>query len=179
MGVSSGGASFVCMAPRTRSLKAGMLGVAAAVVFLAGCGTSGTAQNTAAGPATRSAPPVAATLQGEPARAAGAVDVLARALRNGDVERLCRPGAVFTSAVVGTMNQGGESCEASLERSPALRDPPTLTVTSLAFEPGLARAQVRIGGGRTIPLDVVRSGHRWLVSFSNGADPLAVIRRSA
>jgi hypothetical protein len=102
--------------------------------------------------------------------------VLARALRNGDIERLCRPGAVFTSAVVAAMNQAGESCEASLERSPALLDPPALTVTSLAFEPGLARARVRIGGGRTVPLDIVRSGHRWLVSFSEGAEPLAVIR---
>jgi hypothetical protein len=173
MGVSSGAASFVCMAPRTRSLKAGMLGVAAAVVLLAGCGT---VQPPASGPSTRPAPPIPATLHGEPARAAAAVGVLARALRNGDVERLCRPGAVFTSAVVASTSGGGESCEASLERSPALLDPPTLTVTSLAFEPGLARARVRIGGGRTIPLDIVRSGHRWLVSFSDGADPLAVIR---
>jgi hypothetical protein len=165
----------VSMAPRTRSLTAGMLGAAAAVVFLAGCGSL---QPAAAGPPRRPARPVPATLHGEPARAAAVVDVLSRALRNGDVERLCRPGAVFSSAVVASMNEGGESCEASLERSPALRDPPRLTVTSLAFEPGLARARVRIGDGRTIPLDIVRSGHRWLVSFSDGADPLALIRGS-
>jgi hypothetical protein len=175
MRVSSQAATFVSMAPRTRSLTAGMLGAVAAVVFLAGCGSL---QPAAAGRSTRPAPPVPATLHGEPARAAAAVDALARALRNGDVERLCRPGAVFSSAVVASMNEGGESCEASLERSPALRDTPTLTVTSLAFEPGLARARVRVGGGRSIPIDIVRSGHRWLVSFSDGADPLALIRRS-
>lgn len=70
------------------------------------------------------------------------------------------------------------SCEASLERSDALRHPPTLTVTRLAFEPGLARTRVRVGDATTIALDVVRSGRRWLVSFVGGADPVAAVGRA-
>jgi hypothetical protein len=172
MAVSSAGVTLWRMARTIRSPSAWILSAAAAVLLLAGCTNPATRERTpAAGP--RDAPP--AVLHGQAARAALAVSALAGALRNGDVERLCRPGAVFTSAVVATMNEGGESCEASLERSPALSHPPALTVTRLAFEPGLARARVRVGRGATIPLDIVRSGRRWLVSFSAGADPVAAL----
>jgi hypothetical protein len=173
MGVSSATETVWRMARTTRSLQTGILAVAAAVVFLAGCTSPGTRETTAAA-RPRDAPP--AVLHGEAARAALAVDALARALRAGDIERLCRPGGIFTPSVVATMNEGGESCEASLERSPALTHPPTLTVTRLAFEPGLARARVHVGRGATIPLDIVRSSRRWLVSFSAGTDPVAALR---
>jgi hypothetical protein len=39
-------------------------------------------------------------------------------------------------------------------------------------------ARVRIGSGSTIPLDIVRSGGRWLVSFSGGLDPIGVVNQA-
>jgi hypothetical protein len=147
----------------------------AAVVLIAGCDTAGVDEPT---PATRSAPPVRASLHREAARAARAVADLEDAFRNGDVERLCTPGAIFTPAVVAAMNEGGESCEASVELSSELHRPPDLTVTRLALESGLATAHVRVGRGPTIPLDIVRSGRRWLVSFSNGIDPVGAVQRA-
>jgi hypothetical protein len=147
----------------------------AAVAFLAGCGATQVADTTPAKTTTSAAPPAPERLSGEPARAASAVEVLASALRDGEVDRLCRPDGVFTSAVVSAVRQSGQSCEDSLELSNALQHPPQLTVTKLAFEPGLATAQVRIGSGSTIPLDIVRKGQRWLVSFSNGVDPVSAM----
>lgn len=158
-----------------RSLMLWTVGALAAVVLVAGCSSPGIGDTTAGARSVRPASPVPVSPYGQPARAVRAVEVFARALRDGDVERLCRPGAVFTFAVVASMNAGGESCEASLERSDALRHPPTLIVTRLAFEPGLARAGVRVGAATSISLDVVRSGRRWLVSFAGGADPVAAV----
>jgi hypothetical protein len=144
----------------------------AVTVVVAGCGTSGTADST---PAPRAA---SAPLHGEAARAAHAVTRLADALRDGDIERLCTPGAVFTPAVVAAMEEGGLRCEASLELSPEIRRPPALTVTRLALERGLATAQVTAGRGASVPLDIVRSGRRWLVSFSDGSNPVAAVQRA-
>jgi hypothetical protein len=160
----------------------------AAFVIAAVCGTTGTRHLTPPSGAAAPTPPARlhgeaaptppARLHGEAARAAGAVAVLGRALRNGRVERLCEPGAVFTPAVIAAMNEGGRSCEASLEASTELRRPPALTVTKLAYEPGLATARVGVGRGSTFPLDIVRRGPRWLVSFSNGTDPLVALQRA-
>jgi hypothetical protein len=66
------------------------------------------------------------------------------------------------------MNTSTDSCEASVELSDALAHPPALTVTKLTRTNGLATARVRVGNRSTIPLDIVRSGRRWLVSFSDG-----------
>jgi hypothetical protein len=148
------------------------LAALAAVVFLGGCGTSGADDHTSA-PRTAPAP-----LHGEAARAAQAVTGLADALRDGDVERLCKPGAVFTRPVVAAIEEDGLSCEESLELSPEVRRPPALTVTKLAFEPGLATAQVKVGRGASVPLDIVRSGRRWLVSFSGSDNPVAALRQA-
>ena len=122
----------------------------------------------------RPASPAPARLHGSAARAAGAIYALSRALRDGDVAALCRPSAIFTPPVVADMNTPGTSCEASDEVSSALSRPPALTVVALAFRPDLAVAQVSAPGG-TVPLDVVRYGRRWLVSFSDGNDPLAAL----
>jgi hypothetical protein len=152
------------------------LAALAAIVVAAACGTTGTRRPTPPSGTATPVPP--ARLHGEAARAAGAVAVLGRALRNGRVERLCEPGAVFTPAVVAVMNEDGRSCEATLEASTELRRPPALTVTNLAYEPGLATAQVGVGRGSTFPLDIVRRGRRWLVSFSAGTNPLVAMQRA-
>jgi len=158
-----------------RALLARSAAGLAAVAFLGGCGSAGVGDaNPDSGGAQTS--PLAAAPRGVAARAERAVYALDRALRNGDVERLCRPGAVFTSAVVAVLNEGADGCEASLELSSAIRRPPALSVTSVTAEPDLATAQVRIGRGPTIPLDVVRNDRRWLVSFSDGVSPIAALQ---
>lgn len=124
---------------------------------------------------TTASPPQQPVLRGEPARVAAAVAALGRTLRDGDVERFCRPRAIFTAAVVAEMDHGGVSCEASVEDTLAASGPPALTVIAVSVEPGLATAQVRVRGGATVPLTLLRDGRRWLVSFSNGNDPLAAL----
>jgi hypothetical protein len=151
----------------------------AAAVLLAGCGPSPTAATnattTTATSTTAAASAAPAIVGRAQARAAHAVDVLAGALRDGDVERLCRPGAVFTSAVVAEMN-GAQGCEQDAELSSVVTQPPTLTVVQPAsYEPDLATLRVRVGRGATVPLDVVREKGQWLVSFSDGNDPLAAL----
>jgi hypothetical protein len=152
----------------------------AAAVLLAGCGSSPTAATsdttTTATNTTTTASPAPAIVRREQARAAHAVDVLAGALRDGDVERLCRPGAVFTSAVVAEMNGARPGCEQDVELSSIVTQPPTLTVVRpSSYEPDLVTLRVRVGRGATVPLDVVRERGQWLVSFSDGNDPLGAL----
>jgi hypothetical protein len=154
--------------------------VMAAAVLIAGCGSSPVgvpdATTTTATHTTAATAPVPAVVRREQAHAERAVEVLVRALRDGDVERLCRPGAVFTSAVIAEMNGGLESCEQDVELSSVVSQPPTLTVVQpSSYEPDLATLWVRVGRGGTVPLDVVREQRQWLVSFSDGNDPLSAL----
>ena len=161
------------MTSRSRPLIA----LAAAVLVAAsaaGCDLTGDAATTTAASRTTPSPP-APRLRGEAARAAAAVDRLARALRDGDVDRLCRPDALFSAAVVEEMGSGGVTCEASVEDTLTAHGAPATTVARMSVEPGLATAQVRLGDGHTVPLTLVRDGRRWLVSFSDGNDPLSAL----
>jgi hypothetical protein len=159
-----------------RSLPLLAIAALAAAVIAAGCASS-VGQTTTSTTTTKTTPaaPAAASSPQDVKPAEHAIQVLAGALRDGDVHRLCRPGAVFTSAVIAGMRATGQSCESSLELSAAVREPPTLTVTHVAVEPGLATAQVRVGSKGVIPLDIVHTGRRWLVSFSDGEDPVAAV----
>jgi hypothetical protein len=114
-------------------------------------------------------------LRGEAARVAQAVGGLATALRDGDVERVCRPGAVLTPAVIRDMQSDGMTCEASVEDLLTARGAPQLAVAAVSAEPGLATARVRVRGGATVPLTLLLDGRRWLVSFSSGSDPLSTL----
>jgi hypothetical protein len=147
----------------------------AALALVAGCGQVAQEKEAPGAPGQSSAQPLVPTAHGEAARAVSAIGALARALRDGDVERLCRPNAIFTAAVVADNDVNGQSCESAVELSSAVRRPPALTVTALASRPDLATARVRVGQGRTVRLDLVRDGPRWLVSFSDGVNPLAVL----
>ena len=144
-----------------------------AAVLLAGCGTFALP---AASHSPRPAqPPRPPQLRGEAARAAEAVGGLEHALRVGDVERVCRPNAVLTAAVVGEMNSGGATCEATVESMLNDWGSPRLTVLAVALEPDLATARVRIRSAGVVPLTLLRVGGRWLVSFSDGNDPLSAL----
>jgi hypothetical protein len=164
------------LAPSARALLTRAVAVVAIAAFLVGCGPAGAGQTNAASATAHASSPLASVPRGEAVRAERVVHGLARALHDGDVERLCRPGAIFTPAVVGLLDRLGNGCEASLELSSALRRPPELSVTGLTAEPDLVTAQVRLGRGPTIPLDLVRDGRRWLVSFCDGASPIAALQ---
>jgi hypothetical protein len=150
---------------------------AAAAVLVAGCGASaGGATSDVTPTATHTTAATSAVSATVRRAQAGAVDVLARALRDGDVERLCRPGAVFSSAVVAEMNSALQSCEQEVELSSNLTRSPILTVVQPStYEPDLATLRVHVAGGGTIPIDVIREQGRWLVSFSDGNDPLTAL----
>jgi hypothetical protein len=129
-----------------------------------------------AAPAADRAPSATSTPAATTTRAARAVlrslTAVERAYAAGDVRRLCRPGALVDPAVIRAQKQ---ECEPELEsliaHVPRLR----LTVRDLALRPDLATVDVTIDGGAGAPVDCVRRGGRWLLSFSDGNDPLPVL----
>jgi hypothetical protein len=162
----------------TRPLAA-LAAAAAAAVLGTGCGVEEAPLATSRTPTTTTAqahttrPP--APLRGRAADAARAVGGFTLALRNGDVERVCTPNAIFTAAVVRGIGGGGLSCEAAVEAMLTSWGPPRSDVLSVAVEPDLATARVRVRGGRVVPLTLLRAGKRWLLSFSDGNDPLSAL----
>jgi hypothetical protein len=160
----------------SRRLFSTVAAIALGAAALAGCGGGASNSSTAAATLPTETTPAPA-LHGRAAAAAGAVKTLEQALRDGDVVALCRPGAVFTRAVISDMYGDGTKCQAALEGSGALTKPPTLTVTRIAPKRDLARAEVRVSNGATVPLDLVRNGSRWLVSFSEGTNPIVALEQ--
>jgi hypothetical protein len=158
----------------SRRLFSTIAATALGVATLAGCGGGDSNSSTAAG----SEPPATTpALHGRAAEAAGAVKTLEQALHDGDLVALCRPGAIFTRAVIKDMYGDGTNCQAALEASGAVTKPPKLTVTRITTERDLARAEVRVSNGTTAPLDLVRDGSRWLVSFSEGNNPIVALEQ--
>jgi hypothetical protein len=160
------------VSPNQRLL--GLAAAAAAALVLGACGGPIDQSLTASqiGPATTSAAsPPPQRFSGEAGRAAAAVSGLRRAIADGDVARLCRPGAIFTRGVIRERRQEVIDCEPWVENVLTGHRLPLPTVRSVSVEPDLAVAQVAVGG-RTIPLTLLREGSRWLVSFSAGVDPL-------
>lgn len=147
--------------------------VMAAATLLTACGP---AEKPASAPAKTAATPPPA-LHGQAAGVADAVGALGQALRGGDVLRICRRGAIFTPAVVDEMGDGGETCEAYVEDLLANQPTPAAAVASVALEPKLATARVRVSPSRTVPLTLLRARDRWLISFSHGNDPLGSLFR--
>jgi hypothetical protein len=98
-----------------------------------------------------------------------------RAYEAGNVRRLCRPGALVDPAVIRTQNAGPDDCEGELESLVAHEPALQLTVRDIALRPDLATVVVSVAGGPGAPVDFVRRGGRWLLSFSNGEDPMPVL----
>jgi hypothetical protein len=133
----------------------------------------------AAAPAGDRAPRATSTPTATTTRAArGVLRSLAaveHAYAAGDVRRLCRPGALVDPVVIRAQNAGGRECEPELEsliaHVPRLR----FTVRDLALRPDLATVDVTVAEGAGAPVDFVRRGGRWLLSFSDGNDPLPAL----
>jgi S1-C subfamily serine protease len=116
-----------------------------------------------------------------PRPTAGVVDALARAqnaFNAGDVVLLCKSGALVDPAVVRSQNaQGG--CENELETLVANEAPMRLTVQQVTTNHDLAMAVVTTRPGTTATVDLVRDGSGWLLSFSDGNDPLPALAGTA
>jgi len=118
-------------------------------------------------------PPAAQTAEARAVlRSLAAVE---RAYAGGNVRRLCRPGALVDPAVIRAQDAGRNQCETELEsliaHAPRLRP----TVRDIALRPDLATVVVSVDGGTENPVDFVRRGTRWLLSFSAGNDPMPVL----
>jgi hypothetical protein len=113
-----------------------------------------------------------------PAGASGVVRTLGaveRAFNAGDVRLLCRPGVLLDPAVVSRESARSGGCESELEALIADERPMRLAVRRVALRPELAVAAVTTARGTTVPVDLVRQGHRWLLSFSESEDPMPAL----
>jgi hypothetical protein len=98
-----------------------------------------------------------------------------RAYAAGNIRRLCRPGALVDPAVIRAQNAGRNECESELESLTAHTRRLQVTVRDIALRPDLATVVVSVAGGSEDPVDFVRRGGRWLLSFSAGNDPMPVL----
>jgi hypothetical protein len=121
-------------------------------------------------PSARSTPPT-----GEARAVLRSLAAVQRAYAAGNVRRLCRPGALVDPAVIRAQNAGRNECETEIEsliaHVPTLR----LTLRDVALRPDLATVVVSVPGGADDPVDFIRRGGRWLLSFSAGNDPMPVL----
>jgi hypothetical protein len=108
--------------------------------------------------------------------ATAALDRVQRAFDAGDVSLLCRPGAVVDPAVIREQDAQSGGCVAEAETLIGHEPQLQLQVRSVAAKGrDLATATVKTARGTTAHVDVIRTGGRWLLSFSNAADPLPVL----
>ena len=104
-------------------------------------------------------------------RSLGAVQ---HAFAAGDVRRLCRPGALVDPAVIRRQNAHTGGCESELEQLIATKRQLRLSVRGVSLRRDLATASVATAAA-TVPVDFVRHGPRWLLSFSDGGDPMPAL----
>ena len=128
----------------------------------------------ATGKATAPRPAAPSHPSPETKRVAAAIGAVQQAFDAGDVRQLCRPGALVDPAVIREQASQPGGCESELETLVA-HGPIRLAVGSVAVKPDLATAAVRTADGATVPVDLVRDGSRWLLSFSDGDDPLPAL----
>lgn len=128
----------------------------------------------AAAPQAIAAPPATAPagLARQVVRSLAAVE---RAFDAGDVRRLCRPGALVDPAVVRRQDDGSGDCESELEALVSSHAPLRLAVRRVAARPDLATVTVTTADGSGAAVDLVRHGDRWLLSFSEGGDPMPAL----
>jgi len=120
-------------------------------------------------PAGTPAPPVDAR------QVVGSLAAVERAFDAGNVRRLCRPGALLDPAVVRGQDRGSGDCHSELEGLVASHAPLRLAVRQVAARRDLVTVTVATTSGARVAVDLVRHGHRWLLSFSEGNDPMPAL----
>jgi hypothetical protein len=111
-------------------------------------------------------------------RAVAVVRALAtveQAFNAGDVALLCRRGGPVDPAVIRRQNAAAPGCEAELEALMADTPPLRLSVSRIGLRRDLATVTFTNARGRDAVVDVVRRSGRWLLSFSQGNDPMPVL----
>jgi hypothetical protein len=138
-------------------------------------GAAATQRRIAAGRQAPVTAPPARVPSARPARqVVQSLDAVQDAFGAGDVHRLCRPGALVDPAVIRQQNaQGG--CESELEGLVASKGQLRFSVQSVAMRHDLATADVATASGGRIPLDFIRQGARWVLSFTDGVDPMPAL----
>jgi hypothetical protein len=134
-------------------------------------GTAGLGRLPTREPAVAATPPPAPVAPGV-IRSLGAVE---HAFAAGDVVQLCRPGALVDPAVIRQQNAHHGGCESEMERLIATKQRLRLSVRSVSQRRDLATAAVATASGATVPVDFIRQGGRWVLSFSNGIDPMPAL----
>ncbi len=88
---------------------------------------------------------------------------------------LCRPDALVDAAVIRRLDRRPGGCEAQLEVLLANSPPMQLTVQRVRLRSDLATAVVTTHRGTTVSVDLVRGPRGWLISFSDGDDPMPAL----
>jgi hypothetical protein len=104
--------------------------------------------------------------------------VLLRAYSDGDVRQLCRPGVLVDPAVIRAQNAHGNGCESEVESLMTTKPSLHVTARDVTVIGEIATARVATASGDTT-VDFVRRGSRWLLSFSDGNDPLPALAGTA
>lgn len=112
---------------------------------------------------------------GQTAAVERSLTAVQRAFNAGDVGLLCRRGRLVDPDVIGGQDADAPGCEAELEALMADAPPMRLTMRRVTVRPDLASVTVTTAGGQDAVVDMVRRGDRWLLSFSNGNDPMPVL----
>jgi hypothetical protein len=137
----------------------------------------GTSASPAAAPVTTPTPQAAApstkTPEGE--QVVRALAAIQRAFNAGDVTRLCRPAALVDPAVIREQNRNPGGCESEIEELVANEPQLHLAVRQLALRRDLASATATTTSGASVSVDLVRHGRGWLLSFSDGNDPMPAL----
>jgi hypothetical protein len=105
----------------------------------------------------------------------GSLGAVERAFDAGNVRRLCRPGVLVDPAVIRQQDVGTGDCESELEALVSSHAPLRLAVRQIAARPDLATVTVTAADGAGAAVDLVRHGDRWLLSFSDGDDPMPAL----
>ena len=146
-----------------------ILGLAVQIVRGSGAATP------ASRPATGTPTPTPTPASGAARAVLSALAAVENAYDAGNVRRLCRPGALVDPRVIHAQNVSRDGCEGELENLMANEPRLQVTVREIAVRPDLATATVVAETGAGATVDFVRRGRRWLLSFSNGTDPLPAL----
>ena len=130
------------------------------------------------GAATPGAQPAAATPTPATGTARGVLRALVaveNAYDAGNVRRLCRPGVLVDPAVIHAQDKARDGCEGELEQLMASAPRLRVTVRALAARSDLVTTDIAAANGADATVDFVHRDGRWLLSFSDGGDPLPAL----